>query len=258
MSFFYLARIHARIARRRSALWVVAIVLTLLAVAVAKIVTPGLATPEGTQVDVALLAQMLGLLSTVAYAAAFTDLASAPARLGIVEVEDSTPVTPAKLLAARATGMLSVMLWPSAAALIVCGLMQSAGGFQSMAVALAAFASIVVPLAFLATALSAFVGSLLPQAPARIAAIVIWCTMVCFTTFAPMPVGESKSKMGVVTDAILQGFFGCQPVLDLDVMKGTAYTPFDGVLLLVARIAIGLALIAVAAFVSRKRNFRRR
>ena len=123
----------------------------------------------------------------------------------------------------------------------------------------AVFAATAVPLAFLAAALSAFVGSLLPQALARITAAAAWCVVVCFTTFAPMPVGASRSKMGVVTDAICQGFFGCQPVIDLDVMGGSAaYTAFDAALLLVLRIALALALVAAAALISRKRNFQRK
>ncbi|WP_139653027.1 hypothetical protein [Raoultibacter phocaeensis] len=256
MSFLRLARVHARRARRQSALWVVSILLTLIALGIALIAAPDLASPRGTQVDLAFLGQMLGLVPAIAYAAACTDLASAPARLGIMEVEDSTPVSPAKLLAARVAGMLSVVLWPSAAVLIVCGIMQ-AGGFASVAVALSVFLVIVVPLAFLATALSAFIGALLPQALARIIAVAVWCAVVCFTTFAPMPVGKSKSKMGVVTDAICQGFYGCQPVIDLDVMGGTVYTPLDAVFLFGLRIALALVLIAAAAFVSRKRNFRR-
>lgn len=257
MSFFQLARIYARIARRQSALWAVSILLTLIAVGIALIAAPDLASPRGSQVDLAFLGQMLGLVPAIAYAAAFTDLASAPARLGIVEVEDSTPVTPVKLLAARAAGMLSVMLWPSAAALVVCALLQSAGGFQSILIALAVFAAIVAPLAFLSAALSAFVGSLLPQALARIASVVIWCAVVCFTTFAPMPVGASRSKMGVVTDAICQGFFGCRPVIDLDVMGGSSYTALDAMLLLILRIGLAAALVAAAALISRKRSFQR-
>lgn len=256
MNFLRIARVHARNARRQSALWIVSILLTLLAFGIACIAAPDLASPKGTQVDLAFLGQMLGLVPAIAYAAAFTDLASAPARLGIMEVEDSTPVSPAKLLTARATGMLSVVLWPSAALLIVCGFLQAAGGFQSVLIALLVFAVIVVPCALLATALSALVGSLLPKALARITAVVIWCAVVCFTTFAPMPVG-SRSKMGVVTDAVCQGFFGCQPVIDLDVTKGTVCTPLDAALLLVLRVTLSLAFIAAAAFVSRKRSFRR-
>lgn len=259
MSFLRLARVHARMARRQSALWAVSILLTLIAVGIALIAMPDLAKPTGSQVELAFLGQTLGLVPAIAYAAAFTDLASAPARLGIMEIEDSTPVSPVKLLAARVTGMLWVMIWPSAAALAVCGFMQSPNGFSSVLTALAVFAATAVPLAFLAAALSAFVGSLLPQALARITAAAAWCVVVCFTTFAPMPVGASRSKMGVVTDAICQGFFGCQPVIDLDVMGGSAaYTAFDAALLLVLRIALTLALVAAAALISRKRNFQRR
>ena len=256
MNFFRIARVHARNARRQSALWIVSILLTLLAFGIACIAAPDLASSRGTQVDLAFLGQMLGLVPAIAYAAAFTDLASAPAKLGIMEVEDSTPILPAKLLAARAAGMLSVALWPSAAVLLVCGFLQAAGGFQSVLIALAVFAAIVVPCAFLATALSALIGSLLPRALARITAVTIWCAVVCFTTFAPMPVGN-RSKMGVVTDAICQGFFGCQPVIDLDVAKGIVYTPFDAILLLVLRMVLALAFIAAAAFISRRRSFRR-
>ena len=170
MSFLRLARVHARMARRQSALWAVSILLTLIAVGIALIAMPDLAKPTGSQVDLAFLGQTLGLVPAIAYAAAFTDLASAPARLGIMEIEDSTPVSPVKLLAARVTEMLWVMIWPSAAALAVCGFMQSPNGFSSVLTALAVFAATAVPLAFLAAALSAFVGSLLPQALARITA----------------------------------------------------------------------------------------
>ena len=92
MRFLSLAVIHARMAARQRAIWVASLLLALLSMGVA--VNTGLPFETGDVADLVFLAQMLAMLPPVAYAAAFTDLAAEPERLGISEVEASAPVRP--------------------------------------------------------------------------------------------------------------------------------------------------------------------
>lgn len=89
MRFLSLAWTHARMAARQRAIWVASLLLALLSMGVA--VNTGLPFETGDVADLVFLAQMLAMLPPVAYAAAFTDLAAEPERLGISEVEASAP-----------------------------------------------------------------------------------------------------------------------------------------------------------------------
>ena len=99
MRFLSLSVIHARMAARQRAIWVASLLLALLSMGVA--VNTGLPFETGDVADLVFLAQMLAMLPPVAYAAAFTDLAAEPERLGISEVEASAPVRPMELTVAR-------------------------------------------------------------------------------------------------------------------------------------------------------------
>ena len=94
-------------AARQRAIWVASLLLALLSMGVA--VNTGLPFETGDVADLVFLAQMLAMLPPVAYAAAFTDLAAEPERLGISEVEASAPVRPMELTVARVAGALAVM-----------------------------------------------------------------------------------------------------------------------------------------------------
>ena len=167
MRFLSLAVIHARMAARQRAIWVASLLLALLSMGVA--VNTGLPFETGDVADLVFLAQMLAMLPPVAYAAAFTDLAAEPERLGISEVEASAPVRPMELTVARVAGALAVMTSPSAALLLFCAAGQMLhGNVWAPLQAIVLFAGVVLPAAFVAAALSALAGSLLPRIVARI------------------------------------------------------------------------------------------
>lgn len=255
MRFLELARTHFLIAARHRALWAVSAVLALLSLSIT--VNTGLAFESGNVVDLAFTAQMLAIITPIAYAAAFTDLASEPARLGIDEVEASASVPSAQLEVARVTGALSVMVLPSAAVLLFCGCGQMLHGnpwgiVQSMAL----FAGVVVPQALLAAALSSLAGSLLPRALARIAAVAVWCVALFATSFHGVAVQGGGTQFHIVSDAVCQAFFGCAPYLDYQ-GPATAATPFEALVLLVAKFALAAAVLAAASAIAKHRNLRR-
>ena len=159
MRFLSLAVIHARMAARQRAIWVASLLLALLSMGVA--VNTGLPFETGDVADLVFLAQILAMLPPVAYAAAFTDLAAEPERLGISEVEASAPVRPMELTVARVAGALAVMTSPSAALLLFCAAGQMLhGNVWAPLRAIVLFAGVVLPAAFVAAALS-LAGSLL-------------------------------------------------------------------------------------------------
>ena len=106
MRFPRLALAHARIAGRQRALWVVSALLALLSHSV--MVNSAMPFETGNASDLAFLAQMLAFLPPLACAAACTDLASAPSRLGVGEIEDAAPVAAVTLTAARVAGAFAV------------------------------------------------------------------------------------------------------------------------------------------------------
>ena len=118
MRFLALARTHFRLAARQRALWIVSLGLALLSVTIT--VNPGLSFETDNPAALALTAQMLALMPPVAYAAAFTDLASESERLGISEIEASAPVPPFELVAAHVAGALAAMALPSVGVLLFC------------------------------------------------------------------------------------------------------------------------------------------
>lgn len=257
MRFLRLARAHARMAARQRALWIVSLALALLSLAIT--VNDALPFETGDVADLVFLAQVLAMLPPVVYAAAFTDLASEPERLGISEVEASAPVRPVVLNAARVTGSLSVMLLPSAAVLVLCGCGQMAHGNPwGPLQALALLLGVVAPAALLAAALSALAGSLLPRALARIAAVVAWVAALIVTSFHAVPVdGGGSFQVHIVADPLCQAFFGSSPFLDYQ-GPAVAAAPLEAVALLALKLAVAVALLALSGAVARKRTYRRR
>lgn len=257
MRFLSLARAHARMAARQRALWVVSLALALLSLGVT--VNEGLPFETGDAADLVFLAQVLALLPPAVYAAAFTDLAAEPERLGVSEVEASAPVRPVVLSAARVAGALSVMALPSAAVLLVCaGGQMLHGNAWALPQAIVLLAGVVLPAAALAAALSALAGALLPRTLARIAAVVAWFAALFAFSFRGVPVdGGGGFQVHIVADPICQAFFGSSPFLDYQA-PALAATPVEAVALLALKLAVAVALLALSGAIARRRTYRRR
>lgn len=257
MRFLSLARAHARMAARQRALWIVSFALALLSLGIT--VNDGLPFETGDVADLVFLAQVLAMLPPVVYAAAFTDLAAEPERLGVSEVEASAPVRPVELSAARVAGALSVMALPSAALLLFCaGGQMLHGNAWAAGQAIVLLAGVVLPAALLAAALSALAGALLPRALARIAAVVAWFAALFFTSFHSVPVdGGGGFQVHIVADPICQAFFGSRPFLDYQ-GPAAAATPLEAVALLALKLAVAVALLAAAGAIARRRTYRSR
>lgn len=255
MRFLSLAVIHARMAARQRAIWVASLLLALLSMGVA--VNTGLPFETGDVADLVFLAQMLAMLPPVAYAAAFTDLAAEPERLGISEVEASAPVRPMELTVARVVGALAVMTSPSAALLLFCAAGQMLhGNVWAPLQAIVLFAGVVLPAAFVAAALSALAGSLLPRIVARIVSVAAWLGTLFACSFKGVPASGGGVQFHIASDPLAQAFFGSQPFLDYQ-GPAPAAAPFEALALLVFKFAVAAALLAAAAAVARRRSYRR-
>ena len=255
MRFLSLSVIHARMAARQRAIWVASLLLALLSMGVA--VNTGLPFETGDVADLVFLAQMLAMLPPVAYAAAFTDLAAEPERLGISEVEASAPVRPMELTVARVVGALAVMTSPSAALLLFCAAGQMLhGNVWAPLQAIVLFAGVVLPAAFVAAALSALAGSLLPRIVARIVSVAAWLGTLFACSFKGVPASGGGVQFHIASDPLAQAFFGSQPFLDYQ-GPAPAAAPFEALALLVFKFAVAAALLAAAAAVARRRSYRR-
>lgn len=259
MRFLSLAGTHFRLAARQRALWIVSFALALLSITIT--VNPGLSFETDNPTALALTAQMLALLPPIAYAAAFTDLAAEAERLGISEIEASAPVLSFELVAARVAGSLAAMALPSAGVLLFCAGGQMLHG-NAWAMPQTAFLliGIVLPSALIAASLSAFAGSFLPRAFARIAAIVAWIGVLFLTVFVPTPTAGGGLRVHIAANPVAQAFFGSTPLLDSPESAATvaAATPLESVVLLALELAIAVALIAAAGAIARRRAYRRR
>ena len=250
MRFLSLSVIHARMAARQRAIWVASLLLALLSMGVA--VNTGLPFETGDVADLVFLAQMLAMLPPVAYAAAFTDLAAEPERLGISEVEASAPVRPMELTVARVVGALAVMTSPSAALLLFCAAGQMLhGNVWAPLQAIVLFAGVVLPAAFVAAALSALAGSLLPRIVARIVSVAAWLGTLFACSFKGVPASGGGVQFHIASDPLAQAFFGSQPFLDYQ-GPAPAAAPFEALALLVFKFAVAAALLAAAAAVARR------
>ena len=257
MRFLALARTHFRLAARQRALWIVSLGLAVLSVTIT--VHPGLSFETDNPAALALTAQMLALMPPVAYAAAFTDLASESERLGISEIEASAPVPPFELAAARVAGALAAMALPSVGVLLFCaGGQMLHGNVWALLQAVVLLAGVVLPAALVAAALSAFAGSLLPRALARIAAIVAWFGVLFLSVFVPTPTAGGGLRVHIAADSVAQVLFGSTPLLDSPESAVTAATPLEAIALLALKLAAAVALLAAAGAIARKRTYRRR
>ena len=242
---------HARIAARQHALWAASAALCLLSLAV--MVNGGMPFESGDVFDLAFFAQVLAMLPPIAYAAACTDLASSPARLGIGEVEEAAPVASVVLAMARVAGTLAVILLPSLALLLFCGFGQIVhGNLLGPLQALAMFVLVVAPAALLAAAFSALAGAALPRAFARIAAVAVWLAAL------GVPEAGGGLKIEIASDPALQALFGLPPVLNENVAWAVASaSPLAAFASVAGKVALAVALLAAAGALSRARGRRR-
>ena len=117
-----------------------------------------------------------------------------------------------------------------------------------------------MPSALIAASLSAFAGSFLPRAFARIAAIVAWIGVLFLTVFVPTPTAGGGLRVHIAANPVAQAFFGSTPLLDSPESAATvaAATPLESVVLLALELAIAVALIAAAGAIARRRAYWRR
>lgn len=165
----------------------------------------------------------------------------------------------AVLLAARVAGALAAMALPSVGVLLFCaGGQMLHGNVWALLQAAVLLAGVVLPAALVAAALSAFAGSLLPRALARIAAIVAWFGVLFLGVFVPTPTAGGGLRVHIAADPVAQVLFGSTPLLDSPESAVTAATPLEAIALLALKLAAAVALLAAAGAIARKRTYRRR
>ncbi|MDU1880511.1 MAG: hypothetical protein E6776_04940, partial [Eggerthella sp.] len=122
--------------------------------------------------------------------------------------------------------------------------------------AIVLFAGVVLPAAFVAAALSALAGSLLPRIVARIVSVAAWLGTLFACSFKGVPASGGGVQFHIASDPLAQAFFGSQPFLDYQ-GPAPAAAPFEALALLVFKFAVAAALLAAAAAVARRRSYRR-
>ena len=249
MTFVDLLRVHARIAWRQKTLWYTSIPLTLFAVLLS---FGGKAPNTGDVRDLVYKAQVMVIFVGIAYAAAFTSLLSAPARLGIGELESSAPVGFMKLRKARVLGPFAVVIVPPLAFLLVMGTIQTVQGkWDGLPLALAVTASTIAPAMLCSIAISAFMGSFLPQAFARIVAVLAWFYLVFSTPAIPVPAPEG-TIFGVTGDAVAQGYFDSRPLYALTGPLSSSPGPVTATVSLLWQFTLIVVLLAIGSRLSER------
>ena len=120
-----------------------------------------------------------------------------------------------ELTVARVAGALAVMTSPSAALLLFCAAGQMLhGNVWAPLQAIVLFAGVVLPAAFVAAALSALAGSLLPRIVARIVSVAAWLGTLFACSFKGVPASGGGVQFHIASDPLAQAFFGSQPLLD--------------------------------------------
>lgn len=253
MTVLALARTHSRVARRQKALWFTTIPLTVFAALLA-VISPARPGTGGIE-DLTFSGQMIAMFTGIAYAAAFTDFFTAPSRLGVNELEASTPVAPLTLRTARILGTFGIVITPSLVVLVLLGIVQTLGGsFWSLPGALAVTATIIAPAALIAMSLSALAGVILPRALGRIAGVLVWFFLIFSSSLLPLPT-PNGTVFTVVGDAIASGYFGTRPIYSPAgplAFDGTVWTAT--VSLIAQFIIIVLLLAAGSALAERTRK----
>lgn len=248
MRVLALPRAHSKIARRQKALWFAVLPLTAFAVLLS-VISPAAPHTGGSE-DLAFTAKIIAIFTGIAYSAAFSDLFTASVRLGMHELEASTPVNAAVLRAARVTGAFTVVFTPSLAVLLAVGISQvTAGHVLSPLVAVAVSLTIVAPATLIAMTISGLAGTVLPRAIGRIAAVMIWFWLVFSSPMLPVPT-LNGSFLGVIGDTVGAGYFGAEPIYAPSGALGLASTPVAATMSLIWQMALIVTLLTIGSWIA--------
>ncbi|WP_414121403.1 hypothetical protein [Corynebacterium nuruki] len=244
---------HTKVAGRQKALWFTAVPLTAVATLLA--LTSQTRPATGGVEDLAFTGQMIAIFTGIAYAAAFPGFLTGSVRLGMSELEASTPVSPAVLRAAKVAGAFLVVVTPSFVVLLLVAARQTVGGrpvalFDAVLVTL----TVVAPAALSAMALSGFAGALLPRALGRIAALLVWLLAVFSSPLVPLPT-VNGTVFTFVGDAVVSGFFHTDPIYEAQGPLPVDGSASGAVLSLLWQACLILILLVVGtALAQRSRN----
>lgn len=245
MTVLALARTHSKVARRQKALWFTAILLTAFAALLA-VISPARPGTGGIE-DLAFSAQLIVMFTGVAYAAAFADFFTTPSRLGINELEASTPVAALALRTARIFGTFGVVITPALTVLLVMGVVQTLSGHPgSIPVAVAVTVTIIAPGVLIAMSLSALLGAILPRALGRIAGVLVWFFLIFSSSLLPLPT-PNGTVLTVIGDAVASGFFGTDPIYPPAGSLAFDGTVWTATLSLVAQLVIIVLLLSAGS-----------
>lgn len=250
MNLFGIARTHARIAGRQKALWIIGVPLAGFA-GLLSFISPG--GPDGGGAPhLAFTAQLIVIFTGVAYAAAFVDFFTTPARLGIHELEAAAPVRSIVLRVARVLGVFAVMVAPSALLLLIVGLVQTVDGHPlALLAAVAVTGTMVAPAALLAMAVSGLVGTILPGTFGRIVAVLIWSWMAVSTSLLPIPT-LNGTILGVIGDTIGPGYFGAPAMYPPRGPLGLEPTPLTASVSLLWQLVLLVGLLAMGSWLAER------
>ncbi|MCT1658299.1 hypothetical protein [Brevibacterium luteolum] len=248
MNVLALPLAHSKIARRQKALWFAVLPLTAFAVLLSAI-SPAAPHTGGSE-DLAFTAKIIAIFTGIAYAAAFSDFFTASARLGMHELEASTPVHATILRAARVAGAFTVIFAPSFVVLLAMGIRQAVAGHAlSPIIAIAVSLTIVAPASLIAMTISGLAGAVLPRAIGRIAAVMIWFWLVFSSPMLPVPT-LNGSFLGVIGDTVGAGYFGSDPIYAPSGALGLAATPLTATVSLLWQVALIVILLAVGSWIT--------
>ena len=236
--FRHLTRVHMIIVWRQRSLWVAAVPLALLAVLLG-VISPAGPHDHGAG-DLAFMAK-----------AAFTDFHTRHSRLGIGQLEDSTPIPAPMLAAARTFGAFLILIAPSLLLLECAGTVQTLhGSWRAIPQALAAGLAITGPAVLTAMSLSSLLGAILPMIVARITGVLAWFALVFSSPMLPVPT-VNGTILNVIGDAVGTGWFGFGPVYPATggILAVTG-TPANAAISLIAQLAVAMLLMALGGWCS--------
>lgn len=186
IGFPRLIRVHMIIVWRQRSLWAAAVPLALFALLLG-VISPAGPHDHGAG-DLAFMAKTMAMFMPIAYMAAFTDFHTRHSRLGIGQLEDSTPIPAPMLAAARTFGAFLILIAPSLLLLECAGTVQTLhGSWRAIPQALAAGLAITGPAVLTAMSLSSLLGAILPMIVARITGVLAWFALVFSSPMLPVP-----------------------------------------------------------------------
>ena len=238
IGFPRLIRVHMIIVWRQRSLWAAAVPLALFALLLG-VISPAGPHDHGAG-DLAFMAKTMAMFMPIAYMAAFTDFHTRHDRLGIGQLEDSTP-TPAFL----------ILIAPSLLLLECAGTVQTLhGSWRAIPQALAAGLAITGPAVLTAMSLSSLLGAILPMIVARITGVLAWFALVFSSPMLPVPT-VNGTILNVIGDAVGAGWFGLGPVYPATggILAVTG-TPANAAISLIAQLAVAMLLMALGGWCS--------